>query len=98
MRSVLSNSCDPLDCSLPGSSVYGIFPGKNTGVGCHSLLQGLFPIQGLNPGLLHWQVGSLASEPPGKSPKYTKTFVNFESFMIKTLSKLEIKGTIPNLI
>ena len=28
-------------------------PGKNTGVGCHSLLQGLFPTQELNPGLLH---------------------------------------------
>ena len=27
--------CDPMDCSLPGSSVHGIFPGKNTGVGCH---------------------------------------------------------------
>ena len=30
-------------------------PGKNTGVGCHSLLQGIFPIQGLNPGLLHYR-------------------------------------------
>ena len=30
-----------------------IFPGKNTGVGCHSLLQGIFPTQGLNLGLLH---------------------------------------------
>ena len=29
------------------------FPGKNTGVGCHFLLQGIFPIQGLNPGLPH---------------------------------------------
>ena len=28
-------------------------PGKNTGVGCYSLLQGIFPTQGLNPGLLH---------------------------------------------
>ena len=29
-------------------------PGKNIGVGCHSLLpQGIFPTQGLNPGLLH---------------------------------------------
>ena len=28
-------------------------PGKNTGVGCHFLLQGLFPTQVLNPGLLH---------------------------------------------
>ena len=29
------------------------FPGKNTGVGGHALLQGILPIQGLNPGLLH---------------------------------------------
>ena len=28
-------------------------PGKNTGVDCHSLLQGIFPTEGLNPGLLH---------------------------------------------
>ena len=32
--------CDPLDCSLPGSSVHGIFPGKNTGVGCISYSRG----------------------------------------------------------
>ena len=30
--------CDPLDCSLLGSSVHGDSPGKNTGVGCHALL------------------------------------------------------------
>ena len=29
------------------------YPGKNTGVGCHSLLQGIFSTQGSNPGLLH---------------------------------------------
>ena len=34
------------------------FPGKNTGVGCHFLLGGAFPAQGLNPHLLHWQVDS----------------------------------------
>ena len=45
--------CEPMDCSLPGSSVHGIFPGKNTGVGCHFLLQGIFLTQELNPGLLH---------------------------------------------
>ena len=39
--------------SLPGSSVHGDSPGKNTGVGCHALLQGIFPTQGLNPGLQH---------------------------------------------
>ena len=35
--------CDPMDCSPPGSSVHGDSPGKNTGVGCHALLQGIFP-------------------------------------------------------
>ena len=35
------------------SSVHGISPGKNTGAGCHFLLQGIFPTQGSNPGLLH---------------------------------------------
>ena len=29
------------------------FPGKNTGMRCHFLLQGIFPTQGLNPSLLH---------------------------------------------
>ena len=44
-----------MDCSLPGSSVHGDSPGKNTGVGCHSLLQGIFPTQGLNLDLLHYR-------------------------------------------
>ena len=34
-------------------------PGKNTGMGCHFLLQGIFPTQGLNLCLLHWQEDSL---------------------------------------
>ena len=42
-----------MDCSLPGSSVHGDSPGKNTGVGCHSLLQRIFPTQGSNSGLPH---------------------------------------------
>ena len=37
----------------PGSSVHGDSLGKNTGVGCHALLQKIFPAQGSNPGLLH---------------------------------------------
>ena len=43
--------CDPMDCSPPGSSVHGFL--QNTGVGCHSLLHGIFPTQGSSPGLLH---------------------------------------------
>ena len=45
--------CDPMDSNLPGSSVHGDSPGQNTGVGCHALLQGIFPTQGLNPCLPH---------------------------------------------
>ena len=44
--------CDPMDYSPPESSVPGESPGKNTGVGCHALLQGIFPAQVSNPGLL----------------------------------------------
>ena len=43
--------CDIMDCSLPGTSVHGDSPGKNAVVGCHGLLQGIFPTQGLHPGL-----------------------------------------------
>ena len=45
--------CNPTDCSPSGSSVHRDSPGKNTGVGCHARLQGIFPTQRSNPGLLH---------------------------------------------
>ena len=44
---------EPMDCSLPGSSVLGDSPGKNTGMGSLSLLQWIFPTQETNRGLLH---------------------------------------------
>ena len=47
--------CNPMDCSPPGSSVHGDSLGKNTGVVCCILLQGIFPTQGSNPGLLHYR-------------------------------------------
>ena len=54
---LVTQSCltlwDLMDCSPPGSSVHGDFLGKNTGVGCHVLLQGVFPTQGSNPNLPH---------------------------------------------
>ena len=46
----MSDYCDPMEPArllCPWDS-----PGKSTGVGCHSLLQGIFPTQELNPGLL----------------------------------------------
>ena len=42
--------CNPMNC---GSSVHGNSPGKNTGVGCPALLQGIFPTQGSIPDILH---------------------------------------------
>ena len=60
--------CDPVDCSPPGSSVHGFFPGESTGVGCHFLLQGIFPTWGWNLRLfhlLHWQADSLPLVPRG---------------------------------
>ena len=48
--------CNSMDCTLRSSSVHGDSPGKDTGVGCgvgcHVLLQGIFPIQESNRGLL----------------------------------------------
>ena len=52
-RSVVSNSATPWTVSSTGSSVHGDSPGKNTGVGCHALLQGIFSTQGWNPSFLH---------------------------------------------
>ena len=52
-------TCDIMDSRPPGSSVRGDFPGKNTGVGCHFLLQGIFWTQRSNLHLLHWQMDFL---------------------------------------
>ena len=45
--------CYPMDCSPPGASIHRDAPGKDIGVGCYALLQGIFPIQGSSPGLPH---------------------------------------------
>ena len=60
--------CDPMDCSPPGSSVHG----KNTGVGCHFLLQGIFPTQGLNRHLLRRQADSQPLSHQGLLTYYLK--------------------------
>ena len=44
-HSILSDCLWPHDCNPPGSSVHGDSPGKNTGMGCHALLQGIFLIK-----------------------------------------------------
>ena len=47
--------CNPMDSSLHQAPPPWDFQGKNTGVGCHLLFQGIFPTQGSNPGLSHWR-------------------------------------------
>ena len=62
-------------------------PGKNAGVGCHALLQGIFLTQEQNPYLLcllHWQVGSLPLVPPGK-PHRNILLCNFLILKLKTI-------------
>ena len=43
----------PWTVAPPGSSAHGDSPGKDIGIGCHALFQGIFPTEGSNPGLLH---------------------------------------------
>ena len=68
--------CDPMDCSLPGSSIHGDSPGKNIGMGCRVLLQRIFPTQGSNPGLLHcrWILYHLSHQ---RSPEKTSLDIWF---------------------
>ena len=63
-------SCRPPDSCLRD------FPGKNTRMGGHFLLQGIFPTQGSNQGLLHWEADSLPLSHLG-SPD---SFIQFTSF------------------
>ena len=51
--------CDPMECSLPGSSLHGISQAQDAGVGYHFLLQEIFPTQGSNLCRLYWQTGFL---------------------------------------
>ena len=51
------------------------FASKNAGVGCHFLLQGLFPTQGLNPCLLHWQEDSLLLSHQGSPGELERTLL-----------------------
>ena len=70
---------------------------KNTGVGCHALLQGIFLTQGSNPYLLcllPWPVGSLALAPPGK-PLYQLMYT-LNSLSVSSQQKLKI--TTPDLV
>ena len=59
--------CHPMDCTPPGFSAHGIFQaGKNAGVGCHFLLQGIFLIEPESPASPALAGRFFTTEPPGK--------------------------------
>ena len=84
---VMSDTCDPMgyvDCRL---LCQWDFPGKNTGVGCHFLLQGILPIQVSNLHLLyllHLQAGSLPLVPPGKPISFLCSVASVVSNSVRT--------------
>ena len=90
-----------MDCSPPGSSVHGHFPGKDTGMGCHFLLHGIVQIQGLNSHvlcLLHWQAGSLPLAPLGKTRRYQNKDTQFlPSRGLDGLSRSRVLGPCPSV-
>ena len=76
-------------------------PGKNTGMGCYALLQGIVPIQGLNPSLLcllNWQAGSLPQAPPGKPLLYIPLQKSHQSFRCQIESQMTRIKTLWKLI
>ena len=77
------------------------FPGKDTRVGCHFLLQGIFLIQRLNPRLLCWQAGSLPLSQLGSPVPFTYSFTpsnNRMKYVFLFLSLLIGTETLSTLI
>ena len=90
--------CESVDCSPAGSSAHGHYLDKNTGVGHHFLLQGIFPAQGLNPHLLwllHWQADSLPlcqlGSPPLRVLPDKDSAHNFSSWVSSQATKSEAR-------
>ena len=90
IASVISNSLRPHGLQPTRLLCPWDCPGKNTGVGCHALLQGIFQTQGSNPcvlHLLHWQEGSL----PLALPRKPYTVFQFSS--VQSHSHLRLFAT-----
>ena len=85
-----------MTCNLSGSSVHGDVPDKNTGVGCHALLQGI-PNSGIEPGSPALQVDFLLSELPGK-PIYIYIYMKKDENKIKSLFLLRVFLSLPVMV
>ena len=86
----MSDSCDPMDGSLPDSSDHGVSKAKNSGVGCHFLLQGIILTQESNLHLLHCQ----ADSSPWATREAQTLSLDFPSLVVKWLRIcLPMQGT-----
>ena len=84
--------CDPMDCSLPGSSVHGDSPCKNTGVGCMPSSGLDLPNPGIEPRSPVLHVDSLPAEPQGSRKGCLRGKENLEIKKVgrgNSLSELE---------
>ena len=76
------------------------FPGKNSGVGCHFLLQGIFPTQESNPcllNLLHWQVDSLPRCHLGSTSRYVSGLPHGRNLGARQCSALHFRTDLTNV-
>ena len=89
-----------MDCSPPGymdPMNPWDSPGKHTGVGCISLLQGIFPTQRSKPQPLHlldWQEGSLLLVPPGKPVLFSRECSSFHCEGSRPFQNNSLKETV----
>ena len=94
----LDVQCYPMDCSLPGFSVHEDSSGKNTGVGCHALFQGIFPTQVSNLGLLHcrWIICHLSHQGSPTILKWIPYLFSRGSSWLRNRTRVSL--TLPNLL
>ena len=95
---VPSNSLQPHQLQSARFLCQWNFLGKNTGLGCHFLLQGIFPNQGSNTCvlcLLHWQVNCLPLSYLGSPTKYQEKHKNKCKSIIMTMNAIKFSKYIP---
>ena len=78
-RSIVSDSLRPYGLQPTRRLHPWDFPGKSTGVGCHFLLQGIFPTQGSNPGLQHCRqiLYRLSHQRSRDSPMFAESLIKW---------------------
>ena len=94
-------------CSMPGFSIHGDSPDKNIGVGCHALLQGIFPTQGLNSGLPYcrmilyclnhrgsWRILEWVAYPLSRGSSQSKNWTRSPALQVDSLPA-ELPGKLP---